>query len=201
MALVIFRIIITFKLTYIFYAWNTLLAIVPYLLSRRLSLHKKINLKSYFLIATWLLFFPNAPYLITDIVHYFERPPVPKWYDLLLVISAAWNGLLIGILSLMQVEYFLQKFITKNWLKIFIGMSLILCSFGIFIGRFLRFNSWDILTNPDDLLLTSLEYFIKPWRHTNAWSFIVLFAILLGIVYYTFRNIASSFKNLTRNIE
>jgi uncharacterized membrane protein len=142
-------------------------------------------------LAVWLLFFPNAPYIITDIFHYFERPPVPKWYDLLLVTSAAWNGLLLGIISLMQVEQFLQQHITKKWAKFYIAVSIILCGYGIYIGRFLRFNSWDIITNPDDVIYTSAHYFLKPWQHIHAWEFIVLFAGMFGILYYTLKNIQS----------
>jgi uncharacterized membrane protein len=189
--LLIIRITITSKLTYVFFAWNLFLAIVPILFSRQLNKQQKLNIQSYSLLAGWLLFFPNAPYIITDIFHYTERPPVPKWYDLLLVTSAAWNGLLLGIVSLMQVEQFLQQHITKKWTNFYIAVSIMLCGYGIYIGRFLRFNSWDILTNPDDVLYTSAHYFLKPWQHIYAWGFIVLFAGMFGIVYYTLKNIQS----------
>lgn len=192
------RIVITHKLTYVFFAWNLFLAIVPILFSRRLYKQQKLNFKSYLLLAGWLLFFPNAPYIITDIFHYVERPPVPKWYDLVLVTSAAWNGLLLGIVSLMQVEQFLQQHITKKWTNFYITTSIMLCGYGIYIGRFLRFNSWDIVTNPDDIIYTSAHYFLKPWQHVSAWGFIVLFAGMFGIVYYTLKNIQLPPNNIAK---
>lgn len=183
------RVALTHKLTYIFFAWNLFLAIVPILFSRRLCKQEKLKVKSYVYLAVWLLFFPNAPYIVTDIFHYVERPPIPKWYDLVLVTSAAWNGLLLGIVSLMQVEQFLQQHIQKRWTNFYIITSIMLCGYGIYIGRFLRFNSWDIITNPDDVLFASAHYFLKPWKHIHALGFIVLFATMFGIVYYTLKNI------------
>lgn len=183
------RILLTNKLTYVFFAWNIFLAIIPIIFSRKLLSQSRLNFKSYVLLAFWLLFFPNAPYIITDIFHYVERPPVPKWYDLLLVTSAAWNGLLLGIVSLMQVEQFLQIHINKKWTKFYMTTSILLCGYGIYIGRFLRFNSWDILTNADDVIYTSAHYFLKPWQHVSAWGFIILFAVMFGIIYYTLKSI------------
>src|SRR4051794_33418435 len=80
-------------LEYSFYGWNTFLAAIPYLISTQLLRLRKIHVTAVVMLCVWLLFFPNAPYIITDLLHYEERPPVPFWYDILLVISAAWNGL------------------------------------------------------------------------------------------------------------
>src|SRR6188768_3324549 len=109
MLLLLVRFYFTHELAYGFYVWNTFLAMLPLLFSRSLVKMNKFNLKAVILVACWLAFFPNAPYMITDVFHYEEKPPVPMWYDLLLVITAAWNGLLLGIISLMQIERFLSR--------------------------------------------------------------------------------------------
>jgi uncharacterized membrane protein len=105
--LVVIRYLSTSDQQYFFYPWNLFLATVPYFFSRRLKKYKQINLKVMATLCCWLLFLPNAPYVITDFFHFEERPPVPYWFDLLLVVSGAWNGAVLGITSLMQVERFL----------------------------------------------------------------------------------------------
>lgn len=187
--LLIVRMILTKSYTYSFYVWNIFLAIVPFLLSKKLSSHSKITFISTIIFTVWLLFFPNAFYILTDFFHYKERKFVPKWYDLLLVFSAAYNGLLLGIISLLQVEIFLQNVFAKKTKNIVIAFILLLSSYGIYIGRFLRYNSWDVVTNTDDVIFTTAHFFVKPWQHLYAWGFIVLFTIFFGIIYYSFKKI------------
>ncbi|MBA4196890.1 MAG: DUF1361 domain-containing protein [Chitinophaga sp.] len=189
MLLLTVRIIITHELSYIFYAWNTFLAIVPLLFSRRLSKQLSFNFKAIVLIVCWLLFLPNAPYIVTDIFHYMKRPPVPMWYDLLIVMIATWNGLLLGFISLLQVEQFLTSYLKPFWVKASVIVSLILCGYGVYLGRFLRFNSWDILTNPDDLFFASARTIIHPHQSIKAWAFTFLFASMLSIIYFTIKQL------------
>jgi len=188
------RIYYTQKITFVFFIWNIFLAIVPLVFSRQLKFEKNMSFKVIIFLSIWLLFFPNAPYIITDLFHFIERPPVPKWYDLILIISAAWNGLLLGIVSLMQVEAFLKNHFQKKWANIFIAISIVLSGYGVFIGRFIRLNSWDIVTNPTNVIFTSFQYFFKPWQHMHAWAFILLFAMLFSLVYYTLKQFVSAIK-------
>jgi len=194
MLLLTIRIIITHDLSYIFYAWNTFLAIVPVLFSRKLSMHSAIRFKTIILLCGWLLFFPNAPYIITDILHYMERPPVPFWYDLLIVMIATWNGLLLGFISLLQVEQFLAKNFKPFWVKTSIIVSLLLCGYGVYLGRFLRFNSWDIIANPDDLFFASAHTIIHPHQSIKVWAFTFLFASMLSIIYFTIKQLPALFE-------
>src|SRR5689334_6190646 len=83
LSLVAARFLATSTFTYFFYPWNLFLAMVPYLFSRRLR-HVKERITGWLLLSCWLLFFPNAPYLITDVFHFQARYPVPQWYDLIL---------------------------------------------------------------------------------------------------------------------
>ncbi|MBN9297193.1 MAG: DUF1361 domain-containing protein [Filimonas sp.] len=189
--LLIARIEYTHDWSYRFYAWNLFLATIP-LLCTRLLYKQQYGFKAFALIACWLLFFPNAPYVITDIFHFEQRPPVPQWYDLVLVFSAAWSGMLLGVVSLLQVESFLSLHWRKRYVRGFVFLSLILCGFGIYLGRVLRFNSWDIVANPQELFMAMLSRFIHPFAHTGAWAFTVLFAAMFGMVYYSCRYIGRS---------
>jgi uncharacterized membrane protein len=189
MALLLVRFVYSLTTDYRFYGWNTFLAAIPYLASAQLLKRKKINAAAISLIIVWLLFFPNAPYIITDLFHYEERPPVPYWYDLILVISAAWNGLILGLISLMNVEIFLNRYLKPKLVKFCVFISFLLCGYGIFIGRFLRFNSWDILTDPGYIAYTSAHHILRPQHYQKLWVFTILFAVFLGIIYFTLKKL------------
>ncbi|MES2371740.1 MAG: DUF1361 domain-containing protein [Bacteroidota bacterium] len=183
---------------YRFYGWNTFLAAIPYLVSTQLIKLRKIGLTAILFLCVWLLFFPNAPYMITDLFHYEPRPDVPYWYDLLLVTSAAWNGLILGLTSLMNVEIFLARHLKKAWVMIFVFISLLLCGYGVFIGRFFRFNSWDILTAPRDLAYSSARHVWRWQQYPKLWVFTLLFSVLLTIIYFTLKNLPHRTDNKTK---
>ncbi|TKK71938.1 DUF1361 domain-containing protein [Ilyomonas limi] len=161
LGLLVARFLFTGDFTYFFYPWNLFLAILPYLFSRRLK-HAQNNIKGWLLIAGWLLFFPNAPYLITDVFHFQERQPVPQWYDLILVVSGAWNGLMLGIISLMQVEQFLRLYIRPKIVQLSCVLFALLCGYGVYVGRYWRFNSWDVVAQPQTLFKASARSIINP---------------------------------------
>lgn len=194
LVLVSVRFLYTNDPQYLFYPWNLFLAIVPYLFSSRLRKYKKINTKTILLLSGWLLFLPNAPYIITDLFHFQQRPPVPYWFDLLLVVSAAWNGVVLGFSSMMQVEKFLGKHIKLKWIKPATIILITLCSYGIYLGRYKRYNSWSIVTRPDDIFHTVISNIAEPWEHMQVWAFTILFTILLCIIYFTVKRIPGMVK-------
>jgi len=100
----------------------------------------------------WFLFFPNAPYLVTDLVHWKNRAPVPIWFDLLMIMSFAWTGLLLGYLSLYLMQELVRRWKGRGWSWSFVVLVLSLSSFGIYLGRFQRLNSWDVFAHPMGLL-------------------------------------------------
>ncbi len=134
-----------------FLIWNWVLAVIPLILSLVISAlnnNKSMNVLSFIILGImWLLFFPNAPYLITDISHLKERAVIPLWFDTLMLFSFAFTGLISGMVSLFYVhQHFMKYFGSKlSWFLIYIVS--ILSSYGIYLGKFLRWNSWDILTN------------------------------------------------------
>jgi uncharacterized membrane protein len=187
MMLLAFRIVYSGDLSYIFYAWNLFLAVVPLLLSRKLRVRRTINGKTFLMLLAWILFLPNAPYVVTDLFHFVERWPVPKWYDLLLVTSATWNGLMAGFISVMQAEQFISRLLSKKKTQMVIVLIFFLCGYGIYIGRFLRFNSWDILAHPFRLLIQSGKHVLLPYAYLPVWKFTMLFGIMLLIIYHTLK--------------
>ncbi len=177
------RLIATGKLTYVFFAWNLFLAWIPMFASLYLP-NRKTKRGTFAVFLSWLVFFPNSPYIITDIIHFHPRG-IPIWYDLVLVISFAWNGLMLGFLSLYNVQKFFDsqfgKF--KSWLLV-ITMTL-LCGFGIYLGRCERWNSWDMLLDPFDLLGSIFNKMIHPIRNKEAYGISLLFAGFLFCSYLT----------------
>src|SRR6185503_8446169 len=130
--LLVVRITLTGQLTYAFIAWNLFLAWVPFVISQRI-MGVKNRWKILLLFSAWLLFLPNAPYIITDFLHLKQRPPIPYWYDILLLFSAALNGLMLGLASLLTVERFLIHRYGNRISALLIFSSFFLCSFGIYI--------------------------------------------------------------------
>jgi uncharacterized membrane protein len=189
MSLLLVRMLYSQTFDYSFYGWNTFLAAIPYLISTQLIKLRKIRFAALLMLFIWLIFFPNAPYLVTDLLHYEERQPVPFWYDILLVVSATWNGLLLGLVSLMNVETFLARHLKPVWVTVCVFISLLLCSYGVFLGRFLRLNSWDIASTPIDLAYNSARHVLQPQRYTKLWVFTILLAVLLSLIYFTLKNL------------
>ncbi len=188
------RIIFTGELTYIFLAWNLFLAWIPFALSQKLSYVKNLW-TIYLMMGFWLLFLPNAPYIITDFLHLKQRLPIPYWYDILLLFSAALNGLLLGLMSLLTIEKFLTDRYGSKFSGIVIFCSLFLCSFGIYMGRYLRWNSWDIIINPFEIAANIVDRFLNPFDHFKTWSVTVLFGSFLYVMYYTVKNFISFKSN------
>jgi len=148
------RMFATDSLFYGFLAWNLILAAVPMIVSNWLLENPKAckNKMLYFLSAIWLLFLPNAPYIITDFLHFKHSTGMPEWFDLLLLMSFSWSGIALGFLSITGMHHIWQTRFGFKTGWIFIISCCLLSGFGIYLGRFLRYNSWDIISNPFELI-------------------------------------------------
>jgi uncharacterized membrane protein len=175
--------------TFFFLNWNLFLAWIPlfcaagvWLLQRN---HARPRLRAAPLLALWLLFFPNAPYILTDLLHLAPRAGVPLWYDLLLLLSYAWNGLILGFASLWIVHGLLQRWYgaAVGWLGA--GAVLVAGAVGIYLGRFERWNSWDLLTDPAPILRSLAATLLDPTGNLKAVAVVALMAGLLGAMYLT----------------
>jgi len=113
------------------------------------------------------------------------RAPIPFWYDLMLLFSFAWTGLLLGIISLYEIHLFIAKQWSRwaGWLVVTI--SIFLSGLGVYIGRFLRWNSWDIIAQPFELIYDLWSILIEPQSFNGSGS-IVLFAAFFLLSYLTF---------------
>lgn len=189
------RMLYTEQRTFVFLGWNLFLAYVPYGLSKKLSQHISwIETTWKFAIAfvVWLLFIPNSFYIVTDLFHLHKGGTVPLWADLALLLSFAWNGLLLGILSVRQMEKIIavKCRIMAEWA--FIHPLMFLNAFGIYVGRYLRFNSWDVVTNPFGLAEDVLYLLIHPIRNRFDWSMILCYAILMTLIYTAIKRISKA---------
>ncbi|HKP32897.1 MAG TPA: DUF1361 domain-containing protein [Chitinophagaceae bacterium] len=188
---IIARIIYSGNLTFIFLIWNLFLGAIPYFITYYLG--KKPHLVNHkwkfpLIFLVWLLFIPNSFYILTDLFH-LGQPIVPIWFDLALLISFAWNGLLLGVLSVREMEkYINEKFKLKNEM-VFLLPIMFLNALGIYVGRFLRFNSWDVISNPFALASDIIDLLIHPFSHKYPWAMIVCYSLLMSFFYITLKKI------------
>lgn len=190
-ALSAFRIFYTGKLMFLGLSWNLFLAFIPYAISN--TLMRRIDWieskwKFGLMAFCWLVFIPNSFYIITDLFHLEQRNYIPLWFDLVLIFSFAWNGLLFGILSVRQMEKIWQAKWQGNEL-FFIYPVMLLNALGIYIGRYLRYNSWDVLSNPFDLSEDIIYLLIHPIRNRFDWSMIFCFSVFMTLLYLSFKKL------------
>jgi uncharacterized membrane protein len=186
------RVVYTGQLMFLSLIWNLFLAFIPYALTRLLIQRPGwVEKKWKFGLAgfAWLLFIPNSFYIITDLFHLEERAVIPLWFDLALIFSFAWNGLLMGILSVRQMEKLWQLKWQQNEL-LFIYPIMLLNAFGIYIGRYLRYNSWDVVSNPFGLSEDIVYLLIHPIRNRFDWSMIFCFSVFMTLIYLTINKLS-----------
>lgn len=151
--------------TFIFFIWNLILAWIPFGISSALRHLESKGASTIALCAVgaaWLLFFPNAPYIVTDLMHLKERDNVPYWYDILMFFTFAWTGLILGFASLRDVHIVLFRRLPRYAVWPAIAGLIALCSFGVYLGRYQRWNSWDIVSNPFSLIETVAYTLLHP---------------------------------------
>jgi uncharacterized membrane protein len=176
-ALVEFRINRTGDPFYRFLVWNLFLAWVPFGLAIAAYTRgrRRIDVWVGVLLVLWLLFFPNAPYMLTDFIHLGESESVPVWYDALMLSSFAWTALLLGYASLYLVQLLVRRVYGLAWSWAAVACALALASFGVYLGRFVRFNSWDALIRPGRVLNVISNQVENPLQHPRMIA--VLFAL------------------------
>lgn len=193
LTLSLIRVIHTGSIHYLFLIWNLFLAIIPYLITSRTSFTNNRRYQTRISLIVWILFFPNAPYILTDLFHLRLNSQMPIWFDLILLLSYAWTGLVFGFLSLTRIEHLLSSKLSQNTTTLCSIGLLYLASFGIYIGRYLRWNSWDILNNPLGLFNDLSIRILHPTDHPRTWGMTILMGTLLCIIHFTLKTL--SFNN------
>lgn len=195
----LFRIVYSGSLHYIFMPWNLFLGFLPLLFTRLIMHYKSIRdsrIMLVLMVGLWLLFFPNAPYMLTDLFHLSSRSTMPMWYDLFFVLSFAWTGLLAGFISLADIEKLMiqRRRIPASAIPYLSGTLLLIASFGIYLGRYLRWNSWDVFVNPIAVITDIADRFIHPFHHPRTWGMTLLMGFFLNIMYWSLRLIKGETK-------
>ena len=184
------RILVSDSLRFVFLYWNLVLAVVPAVLAfwlvRRIKLYGWYKWPQITLSFIWLSFLPNSFYLVTDMVHLRANFEASFYFDVVMLSSFMLNGLALGFYSVHLIHKEIRRYFSPNFTLAVIGMIFFLCSFATYLGRFVRWNTWDIILQPLGLLFDVSDRFINPAVHNETYLatfsfFIVLFSSYLVV--------------------
>ncbi len=193
-ALVVVRNVHTGNVNFRYLIWNLFLAWIPFALAvfvydrwRR----RRGGMLLLVLGGLWLLFFPNAPYIATDVVHLRHDSVSPYWYDAVTIAAFAWMGVLLGFASLYLMQTVVRQWrgAIAGWIFAFVAIAL--GSLGIYLGRFLRLNSWDALEHPSVLPRILHTVARDPFAYQEAIAVTLVFTLALSFAYFLLYNFAA----------
>jgi uncharacterized membrane protein len=173
---------------YAFLIWNLFLAWIPFLISYFTYIaalqRRQVLLLAPIAAFFWLIFFPNAPYMLTDFQHLARNwQEMSVWFDVMLLIWFSFTGLMLGMTSLFMMQEVIRRALGHwagwGFVAVVTGFS----SAGVYVGRFLRWNSWDIFYNPTEMAQYTLQGAQNP--SLQSLSFTGLFGTLLLFLYIT----------------
>ena len=191
--LVAFRVAYSHSFEDVPYLWNLFLAWIPFGLALLLYDRHRRGARLFELVALgllWLLFFPNAPYIVTDIKYLGDMTGKTFWFEGLLIGTAACTGLLLGFMSLYLIQAIVRRIAGAPYAWLFVFVSLGLSSIGVYLGRVLRWNSWDVFVRPGSLLGELAGALVDPLGHPRPIAITVLFTSFLLASYAIFYSLA-----------
>jgi uncharacterized membrane protein len=168
--------------------WNLFLAWIPFLLAylayilswRRKLMYLVIPVFAFL----WLIFFPNAPYILTDLQHLGQGSGnSPLWYDVIVLLWFSWTGMLLGIVSLNLMQEIIRRQFGRWTGWVFVLVVCCFTSVGLYMGRFVRLNSWDLLQNPGQIASSIPDWLADP--SLRSVGFIALYTLFFIFVYLT----------------
>ena len=180
------RVLHTGRLTYVFLVYNLFLAWIPLAFAAAAELFDRWRSRlgaalTVLCAAAWLLFFPNAPYLMTDLMHLRVQNNRLLWLDLTALQAFAWTGLALGFVSLDLVQRLVARRAGPAASWVFAAAAIGLSAFGVYLGRFRRWSSWDVGRNPLGLVSDLAGIALHPFAHVHVVAFSgVLAAFLLA---------------------
>jgi uncharacterized membrane protein len=190
LALLAVRILVTGTTRYWFIPENLVLAAISptfaWLLVKELKKRRWHSWQNFSISFMWLVFLPNSWYVLTDFIHIFPTGEISQLYDIILVCLTVFIGFILGVTSLFLIHrQLLQRFsAAKSYL--FIETAILISSFAIYLGRDLRWNSWDVIANPGGLLINVSDRIIDPLGSPRALNVTVLFFIIISVTYLAF---------------
>jgi uncharacterized membrane protein len=165
-----------------FFVWNLVLACIPVLFAVGFAaVRRRIWLIPLGL--GWLAFLPNDPYLVTDLVHL--RGDVELWRHVMQYGIAAWTGVMLGVVSMHLVCQRIEREFgaVTGWIVVVISVGL--SAIGVVIGRFQRFNSWDLVTQPGAVAATTLDWVRSPLAYVQSTGVALAVGAFFGLAYLT----------------
>jgi uncharacterized membrane protein len=193
-SLVLVRNVHTGNANFRYLIWNLFLAWIPFTLA--IVVYDRWRRRGpgatlFALGALWLLFFPNAPYIGTDFVHLQHDSMAPYWYDAVTIAAFAWMGLLLGFASLYLMQTVVRQWRGVVWSWAFAVVAIGLGSLGIYLGRFLRLNSWDALEHPSVIPRLLHGVARDPFAYQEAIAVTLLFTVALSFAYFLLYSFAA----------
>jgi uncharacterized membrane protein len=170
--------------------WNLFLAWLPYLFSLSIAAIHRLRPRWWWMLlipgGLWLLFLPNSFYIVTDLIHVSQRQSIPIWYDAGLIAITAWTGLFLAVSSLHSVQGVVRDYLGHYLGWAFALVVIALSGYGVYLGRFLRWNSWDLLSDPSEIIADSLSPLLHPITYADKIGFMVMYTSLYLVTYLTF---------------
>jgi uncharacterized membrane protein len=191
--LVAFRVAYSHSFEDVPYLWNLFLAWIPFGLALLIYDRHRRGARLVQLLALgliWLLFFPNAPYIVTDFKYLGDMTGKSFWFEGLLIGTAAITGLLLGFMSLYLIQAIVRRVAGARHAWLFVFVALALSSVGVYLGRVLRWNSWDVFVRPGSLLAELAHVLVDPLGHPRPIAITILFTSFLLASYAIFYSLA-----------
>lgn len=190
------------RIGYPFLIWNLFLAWLPYLFSLSVAAIHRVRPNWWWVMifpgGLWLLFLPNAFYIVTDFIHLRNHPAIPIWYDAGLLAISAWTGIFLAIVSLSTLQDVVQAYLGRVYAWVFALVVIGMSGYGVYLGRFLRWNSWDVLNDPYEIISDSLAPLVNPLSYADKIGFIVMYTSLYLVTYLTFSWLRPSSRELEK---
>lgn len=206
------RVIITGNTDFLFLPWNIFLALLPLLFAFKF---KDCRGKKLWLFALlWLLFLPNSFYVVTDLIHLNSvqtasehiRGPFVSYqdvgssmtivYDALYLFTCSAVSFVYGLESIRLFKNRFSKTISKKYLNFTLYLTFFLSGIAIYLGRFVRFNSWDIIVRPWKIVIDILDLFINPTQYKKEWLVVISFSLVIAMTYYVYDTMFKTIKTI-----